>query len=256
MSPAVPSSLEEALRRLEVSPPRGFVDRVVAHYATVAGPAGDLYVAWTRAGISLAEFASPGGEAGFAASYRERFGRPILPAANPLPGLAAAVRRGHGERLAYDLAGLSAFEVAVLQATLAIPVGEVRPYAWVAAEIGRPRAVRAVGSALGRNPVPVLIPCHRVTRSDGTVGNYGGGPARKEALLRAEQVNLDEVAELAARGVHYVGTPTTRIVCLPSCKDARRVAASSRRGFRDLTEAGSAGYRPCLRCRPRPGRSA
>lgn len=256
MSPAVRSSLEEALRRLEVSPPRGLVDRVVARYATVAGPAGDLYVAWTRAGISLAEFASPGGEAGFATRYRERFGRPVLPAASPLPGLAAAARRGHGERLAYDLAGLSAFEVAVLQATLAIPVGEVRPYAWVAAEIGRPRAVRAVGSALGRNPVPVLIPCHRVTRSDGTVGNYGGGPARKEALLRAEQVNLDEVAGLAARGVHYVGSTTTRIVCLPSCKDARRAAASSRRGFRDLTEAGSAGYRPCLRCRPRPGRSA
>ena len=95
-------------------------------------------------------------------------------------------------------------------------------------EIGRPRAVRAVGSALGRNPVPVLIPCHRVTRSDGSIGNYGGGPAMKEALFRAERVNLDEVAELASSGVHYVGSTTTKIVCLPSCRDVRRVAARHR----------------------------
>ena len=69
----------------------------------------------------------------------------------------------------------------MLTKTLEIPSGEVRPYGWVAREIGRPKAVRAVGSALGRNPVPVLIPCHRVVRSDGHVGNYGLGVPMKRA---------------------------------------------------------------------------
>lgn len=256
MNPLLAAPIEDQLAQLAVRPPRGFADRVVARVSTVVGPTGPLRVAWTASGICAVEFASRLGDADFAARVRERFGRPVLPADRPLPGLVAAARTGNARRLAFDFTGLTPFEVAVLEATLAIPVGEIRPYGWVAEEIGRPRAVRAVGSALGRNPVPVLIPCHRVTRSDGSIGNYGGGPAMKEALLRAERVNLDEVAELAAVGVHYVGSTTTKIVCLPSCRHARQVAARNRLGFRDLREAGSAGYRPCEDCRPGLRRSA
>jgi O-6-methylguanine DNA methyltransferase len=252
MSPPAVPSIEEDLKRLAVRPPRDFADRVVAHYSSVAGPAGDIYVAWTGAGVALADFASPGGEAAFAGRFRERFGRPIVKAARPLAGLVAAARSGRGRDLRYDLAGLTAFEAAVLEATLRIPVGEVRPYAWVAAAIGRPRAVRAVGSALGRNPVTVLIPCHRVIRSDGSIGNYGGGLARKEALLRAEGVDLEELGELGAAGVRYLGSATTGIVCLPSCHRARRIGAAHRRGFGDLAAARAAGYRPCRLCQPGP----
>lgn len=168
MSRLVASSLEEALRGLEVRPSRGFVDRVVARFAPVAGPVGELYVAWTAIGISWVEVASPGGEAAFTARYRERFGRPIVRATRPLPGLAAAARSGRGRRLAYDLTGLTEFDVHVLEATLAIPVGEVRPYAWVATEIGRPRAVRGrLGPRAqpGARPHPVP-PRHPVGRDD------------------------------------------------------------------------------------------
>jgi O-6-methylguanine DNA methyltransferase len=256
MSPPAVWSIEEDLRRLEVRPPRDFTDRVVAHYTSVAGPAGDIYVAWTAAGVALVDFASPGGGAAFTSRFRERFGCPIVPAQRPLAGLVAAARSGRARKLRFDLAGVTAFEAGVLEATLGIPVGEVRSYAWVAAAIGRPRAVRAVGSALGRNPVPVLIPCHRVTRSDGSIGNYGGGPARKEALLRAEGVDLEELGELAAAGVHYLGSTTTGIVCLPSCHRARRIAGAHRQGFGDLAAARSAGYRPCGLCRPGPVLSA
>jgi O-6-methylguanine DNA methyltransferase len=252
MSPTAVPSIEEDLRCLAVRPPRDFAARVVARYTAVAAPAGEIFVAWTAAGVALVDFASPGGGAAFASRFRERFGRPIVPAQRPLAGLVAAARSGRGRGLRFDLAGLTPFEAAVLEATLAIPVGEVRPYAWVAAAIGRPRAVRAVGSALGRNPVPVLIPCHRVTRSDGSIGNYGGGPARKEALLRAEGVDLEDLGELAAAGVHYLGCTTTRIVCLPSCHRARRIGAAHRRGFGDLAAARTAGYRPCALCRPGP----
>ena len=64
------------------------------------------------------------------------------------------------------------FERAVLEKALEIPRGEVRPYSWIASEIGRPKAVRAVGSALAHNPVPLVMPCHRVVRADGMIGQY------------------------------------------------------------------------------------
>ena len=67
-----------------------------------------------------------------------------------------------------------------------IPRGETRSYAWVAQRIARPRAVRAVGQAVGSNPLPVLVPCHRVVASDGSLGGYGGGLRMKEELLRLE----------------------------------------------------------------------
>ena len=71
-----------------------------------------------------------------------------------------------------------------------IPWGEVRPYSWVAREIGRPRAVRAVGSSLGHNPLPFVVPCHRVVRADGHIGEYGaGGPAAKRAMLATEGID-------------------------------------------------------------------
>ncbi len=67
-----------------------------------------------------------------------------------------------------------------------IPYGEVRSYKWIAEQIGRPKAVRAVGSAVGANPVSILNPCHRVIRSNGALGGYGGGLERKRLLLAFE----------------------------------------------------------------------
>ena len=87
-----------------------------------------------------------------------------------------------------DLRGLTPFQADVLAVTRTIPPGETRTYAWVAEQVGRPRAVRAVGSALAANPVPLVIPCHRVTRSDGTTGDYALGAEAKVALLAAEGV--------------------------------------------------------------------
>ncbi len=85
-----------------------------------------------------------------------------------------------------DLSLASPFAQQVLRATARIPYGEVRPYAWVAREIGRPKAFRAVGQALHINPLAPIIPCHRVIASDNTLGGYGGGPEMKEWLLRLE----------------------------------------------------------------------
>ena len=111
--PAVP--IEDQLAQLAVRPPRGFADRVVARVTTVAGPTGPLHVAWTASGICAVEFAARLDAAAFAAQVRERFGRPVLPADRPLPGLVAALRTGSARRLAFDLTGLTPFEVAVLE---------------------------------------------------------------------------------------------------------------------------------------------
>ncbi len=221
-------------------------------YATFETPLGPAYVAFVRSGIRMVDLADT--PADFERAYRTRFGREARRVAR-LPdalerGLRewAAGRRASGLR--FDLGGLTEFEQAVLRKTLEIPPGEVRPYAWIAREIGHPGAVRAVGSALHRNPIPLLIPCHRVVRSDGQVGQYGLGDEAKRAILAAEGVDVSALETRARSGVRYHGSDTTRIFCFPTCRHARRVTASHLVRFRSSAEARAAGYRPCKVCRP------
>lgn len=82
------------------------------------------------------------------------------------------------------------FQTLVLGAEHAIPRGRLSTYGRIAAHIGHPRAARAVGSALGTNPFPILIPCHRAVRSDGGLGGYAGGLEMKRALLTLEGITL------------------------------------------------------------------
>lgn len=79
------------------------------------------------------------------------------------------------------------FQKKVYRAILKIPRGETRSYKWVAEKIGDPNAARAVGNALNKNPYPIIIPCHRVIRSDGSIGGYAKGERKKRALLKTEQ---------------------------------------------------------------------
>ena len=94
-----------------------------------------------------------------------------------------------GARRAFDLALRPAgtpFQLAVLEALRSIPYGETRTYAQIAAAVGKPRAVRAVGAANARNPLPLVIPCHRVIGSDGSLTGFGGGMETKRFLLALE----------------------------------------------------------------------
>jgi methylated-DNA-[protein]-cysteine S-methyltransferase len=96
---------------------------------------------------------------------------------------------------------LTKFQWKVLRAAATIPLGETRTYQWVANAIGCPKAVRAVGQALRRNPYPLLVPCHRVIKSDGKLGGYAGGPSDKKAkLLKMEQEILAKSKEPRAKG--------------------------------------------------------
>jgi len=227
----------------------GLADRM----APIDSPLGTLWVAWKGRGISEVEQAADGPEA--AARHEARTGRRTSLAAALPASLAGAIgRRLAGEtrvRIPLDLRGRTAFEVAVWTKALEIPRGEVRPYGWIAAEIGRPKAVRAVGTALGHNPVPLIVPCHRVVRTDGTIGQYSlGGPRNKRTILSAEGLDPQGLEDAARRGERLSGSTTTKIVCWPTCRHARRVQDRYRVSFRSLREAGAKGYRPCKVCRP------
>jgi O-6-methylguanine DNA methyltransferase len=221
-------------------------------YVRRRGPIGPVFVAFGDRGVSLVDLA--GDPARFEAAARARLGRPVLPA-DPPPALAAAVDRaitsGRPGRLGLDLGRLSDFQTAVLHKAAEIPRGEVRSYGWVAAEIGRPGAVRAVGSALAGNPIPLIVPCHRVVRSDGTLGRYSlGGAANKPRLLEAEGVDVEGLRKLSRRGVRYLGSATTGIFCHPTCRHARRITDRHRVEFATVRDAESRGFRPCRDCRP------
>jgi methylated-DNA-[protein]-cysteine S-methyltransferase len=86
-----------------------------------------------------------------------------------------------------DLSGATPFQCEVWQAARLISYGQTRTYAWLAAQVGNPGAARAVGQALGRNPLPIIVPCHRVLASNGGLGGFSGGLKMKRFLLRLEK---------------------------------------------------------------------
>ncbi|MBT8067349.1 MAG: methylated-DNA--[protein]-cysteine S-methyltransferase [Gammaproteobacteria bacterium] len=101
-----------------------------------------------------------------------------------------------GERKTFDLPlhlSGTEFQVSVLEALQKIPYGETVSYGEIAKRIGRPRAMRAVGAANGRNPIPIVVPCHRVIGSSGDMTGFGGGIDTKEALLRLEAENTQDL---------------------------------------------------------------
>lgn len=250
------------LRDLRETCPESVSDRVLAatgqtdSYAKMAGPIWPLVVAWGRDGISAIERTDDAGA--FEAEYQARTGRPVRRVdAVPTRLARAVLKRIAGERvreLRIDLSGLNEFQRRVLAKTMEIPYGEVRPYAWVADQIGHPRAQRAVGTALAHNPIPFVIPCHRVVRSDGRIGHYGaGGSSAKRAVLASEGVDPDALERLASRGVRFVGSDTTHIFCFPTCHNAQRIGPEHLTSFRSWQGAIQDGYRPCRVCRPSAG---
>jgi AraC family transcriptional regulator of adaptative response/methylated-DNA-[protein]-cysteine methyltransferase len=154
------------------------------------GPFGDAFVAITDRGICHLSFVD-GADALAAARARLAQDWPAAQivedqaATAPVAARATDPLAAPRGPLALHLKGTN-FQLAVWRALLAVPPGALVRYADIARAIGRPSAVRAVGSAVGDNPVWVLVPCHRVLRSDGGLGGYAGGLARKQALRARE----------------------------------------------------------------------
>ena len=161
-------------------------------YATVDSPLGRLLAASTRKGLIRLSYENESVDAAL-----EHLAATVSPRLIEAPGELDEARREldeyfDGTRKAFDLkidwSFATGFVQRVLKATAKIPFGSIRSYAQVAAKAGSPRGSRAAGNALGSNPVPIVVPCHRVLRSGGTIGGYTGGLQRKEFLLHLEGV--------------------------------------------------------------------
>jgi methylated-DNA-[protein]-cysteine S-methyltransferase len=163
-------------------------------YALVDSPVGTLVAAATPRGLATLSYEDHhGGVDAVLDALAKRLSPRILEA----PAKLDPVRREldeyfAGSRTAFDLpldwALAGDFARRILQATAAIPFGQVRTYGEVAARAGNPKAARAAGRALGSNPIPIVVPCHRVVGAGGRLVGYTGGLHRKEALLRVEGV--------------------------------------------------------------------
>ena len=188
---------EEAGQRLGMAPSawrdggRGHVIR----YVIAESALGPLLIAATDKGVCRLTFGEDEG------ALRRRFPNAEirLDDGTIAPWVEGALRAievpSEAPEVPVDVRG-TAFQEAVWRELRKIPAGETRSYADIAAAVGQPGAVRAVGTANGSNPVSVLVPCHRVIRSDGSLGGYGGGLDNKKKLLSAEGVSLERQRDL------------------------------------------------------------
>ncbi|MFN8161147.1 MAG: methylated-DNA--[protein]-cysteine S-methyltransferase [Solirubrobacterales bacterium] len=181
-------AVEAAARRFAAAAEReGLVD---VAYASEDSPFGPLLLAATGRGLVMVSLPNHQPD-----SALERLAAEVSPRVLEAPARLDPVRREldlyfAGELEEFDLPldwSLTAgFRRRVLRATARIPYGETRSYTEMARSAGNERAQRAAGSALGSNPIPIVVPCHRVLRAGGALGGYGGGLEMKEALLRME----------------------------------------------------------------------
>lgn len=189
--PTDPAILVDLHRRLAAAAhDQGLLD---VAYRTIDSPLGSLLLAATRVGVIRIAFAVQGHERALD-ELAQRVGPRILADTRALDGAARELDEYFaGRRRAFDLPLdhrlTSGFRADVLAQLPRIGYGETASYADVARAAGHPRAVRAVGSACGANPLPIVVPCHRVVRSDGTTGGYAGGAEAKRVLLTLESSN-------------------------------------------------------------------
>jgi O-6-methylguanine DNA methyltransferase len=250
------NTLAADMLRLRSAAPREIIQSVMEKsmdkYGRVETDLGDFWVAFNKQGISMIMPVKKCASS-FEEAYLHRRFRWPQPASVPESYAVLVKRAATGDPLPHprlDLSGLGSFEQKALPLLLRIPRGEVRPYFWLAREAGNPKAVRAVGTVMARNPVPLLLPCHRVVPAQGGIGNYAFGSSMKRTLLSREGVPVAELDDLARSGVRYLGCKTTGIYCFPTCHDARRMNPQNRLLFTDAAQAAKSGYRPCRHCRP------
>ena len=209
MNPMSEKKLEKMLRQ---APSGGDLDHAVqgvlaraerdglidVAYASVDSPFGRLLVARTDRGVVRLALPSHGGDQRTDDEVLEDLSRFVSPRVLESPARLDEERREledyfEGKRDHFDVPvdwklTPAGFRNRALHAVARIPYGETRTYGQIAKQAGNERAFRAAGTACGRNPIPLIVPCHRVVKSGGGIGNYGGGPEMKRALLDLEGV--------------------------------------------------------------------
>ncbi|MFV1960591.1 MAG: methylated-DNA--[protein]-cysteine S-methyltransferase [Acidimicrobiia bacterium] len=249
-------SIETQLAGLVGNLPDGMTEEVALGtgladgYDLYQSAIGDVAVTFNPKGVSSVDIA----DKEFKDRFVQRFGRELIRAEAPSAWgrhIPSAIEAGRPGKLPVDLGSVTRFQAEVLARTATIPKGEVRPYAWLAHEVQRPGAMRAAGSAVARNPIPLIIPCHRVVRADGHIGNYSlGGPDNKHDLLEHEGAHPDWLEGLASKHIRLQGNTSTKIFCHPTCHTIRRSKPENVVDFRAFDEAENSGFRACELCRP------
>jgi O-6-methylguanine DNA methyltransferase len=227
-------------------------------YRVVPSPFGDILIARSELGIALIEYLDRVSSRDLH-RLAEREGIELVEGGREIDALGHELVDYLGGRLSrlpwpldFRLAR-SPFQRAVMEKTAGIPRGAVVSYTHLARDLGRPRAVRAVAQALRHNPLPIVVPCHRVIGASGSLVGYAGGETgRKERLLTLEgvpvvrgprdyEINRDRM---------YVLMPGDREYCLPTCPSPEAVATRAPTFFASRQQAEAVGLEPCTTCRP------
>jgi methylated-DNA-[protein]-cysteine S-methyltransferase len=230
------------------------VDRIrrpLARVAVVDSSIGRLLAAQSPRGLVALRFMDSDDTAGILAAVRRRF--------DVVEDDALAVEiGGEIERLMQgdtDAIGARAIDLILVESDFQrralarlrrVPAGSVISYQGLAVAIGAPSAQRAIGNTVATNPVPIYVPCHRVIRSDGSLGNYGGGAERKLKLLRAEGFGVDPQRRVPSNAVY--GHWQSRIFCRPTCSAVRRGERRQWLIFANEERARGFGMRACKLC--------
>ncbi len=219
-------------------------------YDIYDSPLGRVAVAFNPLGVSAVDVADDAFPDRFSARHGRKLFRSEAPSAWSMK-IAPAIEAGRPGNLPVDLRSVTPFQTEVLRVATTIPRGEVRSYGWLAMQSEHPRATRAVGTTMASNPVPLIIPCHRVVRSDGRIGAYSlGGPDNKWRLLEHEGADPGHLEELASSGVRVQGNSATLIFCHPTCRAIRRSHPDRVVDYRSVSQARDAGFRACQLCKP------
>ena len=250
---AAPVGADPTLARAELAQRLADLRSRLVGYGVFPSPLGPILIARSELGVSMVEYLEPGAD-------------PRRAGLGKLAGTDAVEAREVTEPLYRDvldyLAGRrtdlewpldlrwtrSDFQRQVLEATARLPYGAVTSYAGIAREIGQPQATRAVAQALRHNPVPIVVPCHRVIGSSGALTGYAGKRVDlKRQLLAVEGVRADQRIDRAAMYVQYM---RENAYCVPTCGALPTEPLSNLTLFGRRERAEAAGLVPCSDCRP------
>jgi len=229
----------------------------LVRYAVFPTPLGSVLLAMTDEGISLVEYvARRDGSDSWLLGRRRLELESDRAALEPFHAELVDYLHGRRTMLTWRLDfrfARSEFQRRVLEATAAIPYGAVSSYSGIASDIGRPGAVRAVAGALRRNPVPIVVPCHRIVGSNGAMVGYSGTRVGlKERLLGIEGVHLAHTRRETEidRSAMYAWYRRDRAFCLPSCGAIGEQPIGAVTLFASMSQAIAVGLSPCSDCRP------
>lgn len=229
------------------------VARPAARIGIIESSVGRLFVAESDRGLLGVHYSDTGDDTAMIDAIRQKFDlREDAEAARRILDEIERALAGDNDavahrRIDYSLV-TSPFQRRAFARLRQVPAGGVVTYHALAAAIGAPSGQRAVGNAMATNPLPIFVPCHRVIKSDGSIGNYGGGVERKLKLLRAEGFRIGKGNRVPSDAVY--GHWQSHIFCRPECSAVRRADRKRWIIFSDASRANASGMRPCKLCHP------